>query len=974
MSQITGAYRALILTDAPGPDEAGRRLAAALAVRGFAVETVPPVTGAEERARTAAFLAGAEPGDLLLVRVSGSTGLNSRDFVTLMREFSAETDRTPAAALLLVVDFGWLVDTGPDGLGDGVRRLDVPGDPPVAAAVLSTALSTRAATADPAAPSLTEVIAEGVVSGAADTDADGVITVADLHAYAMGRLAGSSRRPFLLDHQACAVPALPPYLPPHGASHRELLRKLGLTDDPGVGAVLHTLYHERLSPAAQALLRRSALLPENEELTAEVAHVMLDADADAAWDELCRWGLAPAPDPSTRVFAAALLSAVEPEVLPELSLRMRRRRAGRRAPCPRALLTPDRWTTADQLGHRVHAEAITAFIRSPETRPPLTIGIHGPWGSGKTSLMRMIQELLDPGASVGAAGRIAFTTSSRRAVTNREVLRLLRRPSSFEQAPGRSAEPEVEQPGWRPTVWFNPWMYQTGEQVWSGLAHEIVSQVVERLPVADRERFWLELNLARIDRDEVRGRAYRLAASRLLPALLALVVTLVLAGGSLTLGVVLPGLTAALDQTAAGVGVGGALAVLVAGGVRLARFLSESAGTVFGRLVQQPDVFGNLILEPGYRARTGFLHLVQTDMRRVLKLVATEDRPLVIFVDDLDRCASDTVAQVIEAINLFLAGGFPGCVFVLAMEPELVAAHIEAAHPDLAGNLRSGDRDGRSGLGWRFLEKIVQLPLSLPPVESQASAYVRALLGVAPAAPARPGGSAAGPATGPTPTGRPVGPRAVRDEVSTPDPALVERLEIAIRALAPTGDTLDRVAHQAQRHLGLRPGPDALGGLARETRLAADRVFDDIYSDQRAYDAVESALPALALSNPRELKRYVNVFRFYSYVTYRQSLAGTPRPADTALAKLAALTIRWPHLLSRLTSRPDGEVSTLTRLEEAAASKDDRKWCAALDDAGLDSPRDPAAEGADDEHARWDALRDLLTADPEIAPVADRLL
>ncbi|MFC7643536.1 P-loop NTPase fold protein [Streptosporangium lutulentum] len=42
-------------------------------------------------------------------------------------------------------------------------------------------------------------------------------------------------------------------------------------------------------------------------------------------------------------------------------------------------------------------------------------------------------------------------------------------------------------------------------------------------------------------------------------------------------------------------------------------------------------------------------------MRQVLDLVATEERPLVVFVDDLDRCSPGTVAQVIEAINLFLA-------------------------------------------------------------------------------------------------------------------------------------------------------------------------------------------------------------------------------------------------------------------------------------------------------------------------------
>ena len=135
--------------------------------------------------------------------------------------------------------------------------------------------------------------------------------------------------------------------------------------------------------------------------------------------------------------------------------------------------------------------------------------------------------------------------------------------------------------------------------------------------------------------------------------------------------------------------------------------------------------------DPGYQEKAGFLHLVQKDVSHALDLVATPSRPLVLFVDDLDRCSPSTVTQVIEAISLFLAGQFPNCIFVIAMEPDLLAAHIEVAYKELVSALREAGKNAAwSTLGWRFLDKIIQLPLSLPSIDDgkYVDAYLRDLL------------------------------------------------------------------------------------------------------------------------------------------------------------------------------------------------------------------------------------------------------
>jgi hypothetical protein len=102
-----------------------------------------------------------------------------------------------------------------------------------------------------------------------------------------------------------------------------------------------------------------------------------------------------------------------------------------------------------------------------------------------------------------------------------------------------------------------------------------------------------------------------------------------------------------------------------------------------------------------------------------------------IFVDDLDRCSPAIVADTIEAVNLFLTKAFGPCNFVLALDPATVAAHLETAHPSIQE--RAMDDPVSFGhlrhTGWRFMEKIVDLPIRLPRIPDAAiSNYLNELL------------------------------------------------------------------------------------------------------------------------------------------------------------------------------------------------------------------------------------------------------
>jgi hypothetical protein len=252
-------------------------------------------------------------------------------------------------------------------------------------------------------------------------------------------------------------------------------------------------------------------------------------------------------------------------------------------------------------------------------------------------------------------------------------------------------------------------------------------------------------------------------------------------------------------------------------------------------------------------------------LQRVLDLVATSDHPLVIFVDDLDRCAPGTVVQVIEAINLFLAGEYPNSIFVIAMEPEMVAAHVSAAYSDLVSQLAG--RDGPGGrsedLGWRFLEKIVQLPLTLPSLEPQVrDDFLRSLFSQA----------RIDTATMPIPTEQEV---------------VLAEARIAQGSVA---ETISSAREEAGQH-----SKEALREAVRrviEQQLRAD--------SPEVREALIYATKYLE-PNPREIKRFVNIFRFLAMISTERQMADLPAPLSLKhLAKLAVLSVRWPSFLGPL--------------------------------------------------------------------------
>ena len=486
----------------------------------------------------------------------------------------------------------------------------------------------------------------------------------------------------------------------------------------------------------------------------------------------------------------------------------------------------DNPSEVDLLGFEDYAEALVDFIRNENTKEqlssgPLTIGIDAPWGMGKTTLMKMIKRSLSPEDEA--------TTQS----------------SSY------------------PVVWFNAWQFDQEESLWAAFALEILSQVRARLTVPQRAFFWLKLNWKRFDwgrllRSTFRALAYVVGIS----ALGAVVFTLAAFGLGTTVGEIAEGIATYIKV----VGGVGALAALYAAGKEVRERIAGPFELNIAQYVREPD----------YQERIGFFAQFKEDFKRVIEVVTSKgETPLVVFVDDLDRCSPPKPAEVIEAINLLLDARH--CVFVLGMDARAVAASIEAKYRDLLPHLKdAGGRDrGGLTLGQRFLEKIVQINFRIPIADPSA---VQSFLDANLSALAKQ---------------RPERRASVAD------------IEELIKAEQGKGTSLDAAVEAVRA---------ARSEISKEDiDKAKQAIFAESFDES---EDVRRAIVRAALFlafNPRKMKRFINHFRLRALVANRRGLLNEGVIRLDLLAEWVIIETRWPDVIFALSTDRD----LLRRLREA---------------------------------------------------------
>lgn len=585
----------------------------------------------------------------------------------------------------------------------------------------------------------------------------------------------------------------------------------------------------------------------------------------------------------------------------------------------------DEPTDDDLLGFDNYARAIAEFILHPRTDKPLTISINAAWGVGKSSLMKMIRRelhiqtretrlrpvtnvLVSIGEAAGNSpllGRIARTGVGQRFVALMNVLlfplispreyaaqkpfNLFRFVGNFGFVKAVTATPlaasiastmrfflspiiklDMKPRGKRVvhsplnTVWFNAWKYDDEEALWAALSLLVIHECVDRAPFL--RRLWFKFRLNGFDFRRL-----------LIDLLKALVTLIVVAGAGFAVFLVL----GALQGDALGDLVQKALvSLLTGGGVALyqlgASFLSSSKNLLNLHLEQYSRA------KPDYAKRVGFLAEFENDFRRIVRVVTYGGRhPLVIFIDDLDRCSIPKAADLIEAINLFL--NMDDCVFVIGMDVRTVAASIEARYEKLK-SLLIDDADGKEPvLGQHFLEKIVQITFPIPqPNPAALKKFVESTLH---------GQVATRSAVAAAEAQKVIARRDLEAKVGE-NPSLqniasaANELDLS-KVVADSSESEQE--QEAERERYRRQ-------VAGETILAnfddLPEVLEDVY-----------ALFGFLGYNPRRVKRFINVFRLQAAIAVQHG-ALTDRSQLESLKTWFVIAFRWPQFITYMIDAP----------------------------------------------------------------------
>ncbi|MBN2327127.1 MAG: translation initiation factor IF-2 N-terminal domain-containing protein [Candidatus Omnitrophica bacterium] len=601
-------------------------------------------------------------------------------------------------------------------------------------------------------------------------------------------------------------------------------------------------------------------------------------------------------------------------------------------PSPHTL--SDHWTLFDTLGYEPYAYALYRFLVHEQTQPPLTISIQAPWGGGKTSMMRMIQNHLDPYSMEDQSAHSSQEGDEEEeenpGLTVGEVLRILRHPrtpirnilaedhslsrfvsellelfqaawiyftgpirgDSFDDTADREWEKILESTQdetindddssknllgtHRFTVWFNAWKYQSANQIWAGLMDAIVRQICSRMRPRQRDRFLLELQLHRASSDAVRKQILGKIAGEFwmfgqwLTAGLAAGVVGFFASGSL-------GWQSVQSVMA--------LWCLVDVVWMAAHFIL----TYFRfRKKQAAEPLKEFIDCPHYQSTEASLDALDKDLRGLFETLRKPQvwmhpdyqhysLPLMIFVDDLDRCSPENTATVIEGLNQFLAGDYPEAMFVLGIDAEMVAAALEQANHKILSSLPGNPAE--TLIGWRFMDKFVQMPFDIPLPESEnLENYTRSLL------------------TEPVAS---EGMRWARE--------VVWSFDTPVKSDIPSHDIADNIL-------------DELLGDGSEESIADFReqlhspLVEDIEKQRKERSVLdegigrfsdgESDVQSMILErapqfsrNPREIKRFLNVFRFRYALWWRRQKQNLPNASLDQLVRWVEFTLKWPHVL-----------------------------------------------------------------------------
>ncbi|MBD2595276.1 caspase family protein [Nostoc spongiaeforme FACHB-130] len=245
----------------------------------------------------------------------------------------------------------------------------------------------------------------------------------------------------------------------------------------------------------------------------------------------------------------------------------------------------------DYLGFHHYVKAFSDLIESPYTKPPLTIGIFGSWGMGKSFLLDHIT----------------------RELQKRQEKRC------------KTQEPQTNPPiPFVHIVKFNAWEYSAAKHIWPGLVRKIMNQLEKELywgfPGLFGKKFLLNLK-----------REFEENKSKI-------ILFFAILSGFLVLNLFKFKLNFQLIW-------GALLALGVTGVFKLvADTLSKPLSQWIEAVLKGTD----------YGKQINYMEEIHSDLELLARRLKNNNGRVLIIIDDLDRCEPQKAVEVLQAVNLLL--------------------------------------------------------------------------------------------------------------------------------------------------------------------------------------------------------------------------------------------------------------------------------------------------------------------------------
>ncbi len=317
-------------------------------------------------------------------------------------------------------------------------------------------------------------------------------------------------------------------------------------------------------------------------------------------------------------------------------------------------------STTDSIGFAPIVTALSRLISHPETKTPLTVGLYGPWGSGKSSFMEQVKIDIKKNSDL------------------------------------------IQQ------VDFNAWKHDASHNLWLVLLQALFVQLEQPLGFFEKYLFRLRALIRNADKVKV------ITTIVLITGILFYFV------GELGPAIIEaaknqqntePVLAVLINNSP-----GWISSLLILG------FLSPSVFGLIVRMLKPIGVnLSGLISGRNFKESIDTIEGFRGSFSSLIKLYLGEKGRLVIYIDDLDRCSPNNAVEVIETINILL--GIEQTIFVLGIDRDKLTLSVEAKYKDLieldykqqqwGGYYKSLINDGLR-FGEHFMEKMIQLPISVP--------------------------------------------------------------------------------------------------------------------------------------------------------------------------------------------------------------------------------------------------------------------